>query len=224
MNYWVLIGVLLIVLGFVLKLDVVAVVLISGLVTGLIAGIPFLEVLDIIGKGFVNNRYMSLFFLSLPLIAIMERYGLKDRAAEAIQKMKSASAGGVVGLYILIRWAAAALSLRLGGHVQFVRPLILPMAEGAATKKVDLSEKRLDELKGLAGAAENYGNFFGQNIFPVASGVLLIQGTLNQAGYDVTNGDIAKSSILAGLAMLILALLQCYLFERKLRKDMMRNV
>ena len=224
MNYWVLIGVLLIVLGFVLKLDVVAVVLISGLVTGLIAGMPFLEVLDIIGKGFVNNRYMSLFFLSLPLIAIMERYGLKDRAAEAIQKLKSASAGGVVGLYILIRWAAAALSLRLGGHVQFVRPLILPMAEGAATKKVDLSEKRLDELKGLAGAAENYGNFFGQNIFPVASGVLLIQGTLNQAGYDVTNGDIAKSSILAGLAMLILALLQCYLFERKLRKDMMRNV
>ena len=220
MNYWVLIGVLIIVIGFALKLDVVAVVLISGLVTGLIAGMPIVEVLDVIGKGFVNNRYMSLFFLSLPLIAIMERYGLKDRAAEAIQKMKSASAGGVVGLYILIRWAAAALSLRLGGHVQFVRPLILPMAEGAANKKVELSEKRLEELKGLAGAAENYGNFFGQNIFPVASGVLLIQGTLNQAGYDVTNGEIARSSILAGISMLILALVQCYLYERRLRKDM----
>ncbi|WP_237036867.1 DUF969 domain-containing protein [Mediannikoviicoccus vaginalis] len=220
MNYWVLVGVLIIVIGFALKLDVVAVVLISGLVTGLIAGMPIVEVLDVIGKGFVNNRYMSLFFLSLPLIAIMERYGLKDRAAEAIQKMKSASAGGVVGLYILIRWAAAALSLRLGGHVQFVRPLILPMAEGAANKKVELSDKRLEELKGLAGAAENYGNFFGQNIFPVASGVLLIQGTLNQAGYDVTNGEIAKSSILAGVSMLILALVQCYLYERRLRKDM----
>ena len=220
MNYWVLVGVLIIVIGFALKLDVVAVVLISGLVTGLIAGMPIVEVLDVIGKGFVNNRYMSLFFLSLPLIAIMERYGLKDRAAEAIQKMKSASAGGVVGLYILIRWAAAALSLRLGGHVQFVRPLILPMAEGAANKKVELSDKRLEELKGLAGAAENYGNFFGQNIFPVASGVLLIQGTLNQAGYDVTNGEIAKSSILAGISMLILALVQCYLYERRLRKDM----
>lgn len=223
MNYWVLIGVLIIVIGFALKLDVVAVVLISGLVTGLIAGMPIVEVLDVIGKGFVNNRYMSLFFLSLPLIAIMERYGLKDRAAEAIQKMKSASAGGVVGLYILIRWAAAALSLRLGGHVQFVRPLILPMAEGAANKKVELSEKRLEELKGLAGAAENYGNFFGQNIFPVASGVLLIQGTLNQAGFDVTNGEIARSSILAGISMLILALVQCYLYERRLRKDM-KNV
>lgn len=220
MNYWVLIGVLIIVIGFALKLDVVAVVLISGLVTGLIADMPIVEVLDVIGKGFVDNRYMSLFFLSLPLIAIMERYGLKDRAAEAIQKMKSASAGGVVGLYILIRWVAAALSLRLGGHVQFVRPLILPMAEGAANKKVELSDKRLEELKGLAGAAENYGNFFGQNVFPVASGVLLIQGTLNQAGYDVTNGEIARSSILAGVSMVILALVQCYLYERRLRKDM----
>lgn len=219
MNYFVLIGVLLIVLGFALKLDVVAVVLFSGLVTGLISGMSILEVLSLIGNGFVNNRYMSLFLLSLPLIAIMERYGLKDRAAEAIQKIKSASAGAVVGLYILIRWIAAAFSLRLGGHIQFVRPLILPMAEGAASKKVNLSEKKLEELKGLAGAAENYGNFFGQNIFPVASGVLLIQGTFVGAGYDVTAAQIANSSILAGVAMVILSLIQCYLFERKLRKE-----
>ena len=219
MNYFVLIGVLLIVLGFALKLDVVAVVLFSGLVTGLISGMSILEVLSLIGNGFVNNRYMSLFLLSLPLIAIMERYGLKDRAAEAIQKIKSASAGAVVGLYILIRWIAAAFSLRLGGHIQFVRPLILPMAEGAERKKVNLSEKKLEELKGLAGAAENYGNFFGQNIFPVASGVLLIQGTFVGAGYDVTAAQIANSSILAGVAMVILSLIQCYLFERKLRKE-----
>lgn len=223
MNYLVLIGVLLIVVGFALKLDVVAVVLISGLVTGLLSGMSLVEVLDLIGKGFVTNRYMSLFFLSLPLIAIMERYGLKDRAAEAIRKIKSASAGGVVGLYILIRWVAAILSLRLGGHIQFVRPLILPMAEGAAAKTVNLSEKKLEELKGLAGAAENYGNFFGQNIFPVASGVLLIQGTLAGAGYQVTNAEIAQGSILAGVAMVILSLVQCYLFERSLRKEL-KNV
>ena len=197
--------------------------MISGLVTGLVSGMSLVEVLDLIGKGFVTNRYMSLFFLSLPLIAIMERYGLKDRAADAIRKIKSASAGGVVGLYILIRWVAAILSLRLGGHIQFVRPLILPMAEGAAAKTVNLSEKKLEELKGLAGAAENYGNFFGQNIFPVASGVLLIQGTLAGAGYQVTNAEIAQGSILAGVAMVILSLVQCYLFERSLRKEL-KNV
>ncbi len=63
MNYLVLIGVLLIVVGFALKLDVVAVVLISGLVTGLVSGMSLVEVLDLIGKGFVTNRYMQVALL-----------------------------------------------------------------------------------------------------------------------------------------------------------------
>ena len=200
MNYLVLIGVAIIIAGFILKLDVVAVVLISGLVTGLIAKMGFVEVLNAIGTGFVNNRYMSLFFISFPVIAIMERYGLKERAADFIKKIKGASAGMVIWLYILIR------------------PLILPMAEGAAQKHVKLTEDDIEKIKGLAGASENYGNFFGQNIFPVASGVLLITGTLKEQGLDITNTDVAKYSILAGVAMVLIALLQCWLFEKSLRK------
>ena len=92
MNYFVLIGIAIIIVGFIFKLDVVAVVLISGLVTGLIAKMGLVEVLNAIGTGFVNNRYMSLFFISFPVIAIMERYGLKLRAAEFIRKIK----GGLV--------------------------------------------------------------------------------------------------------------------------------
>ena len=218
MNYLVLIGVVIIIAGFILKLDVVAVVLISGLVTGLIAKMGFVEVLNAIGTGFVNNRYMSLFFISFPVIAIMERYGLKERAAEFIKKIKGASAGMVIWLYILIRTIASAFSIRLGGHVQFIRPLILPMAEGAAQKHVKLTEDDIEKIKGLAGASENYGNFFGQNIFPVASGVLLITGTLKEQGLDITNTDVAKYSIFAGVAMVLIALVQCWLFEKSLRK------
>ncbi|UTC83860.1 DUF969 domain-containing protein [Treponema denticola] len=218
MNYLVLIGVAIIIAGFILKLDVVAVVLISGLVTGLIAKMGFVEVLNAIGTGFVNNRYMSLFFISFPVIAIMERYGLKERAADFIKKIKGASAGMVIWLYILIRTIASAFSIRLGGHVQFIRPLILPMAEGAAQKHVKLTEDDIEKIKGLAGASENYGNFFGQNIFPVASGVLLITGTLKEQGLDITNTDVAKYSIFAGVAMVLIALLQCWLFEKSLRK------
>lgn len=218
MNYLVLIGVAIIIAGFILKLDVVAVVLISGLVTGLIAKMGFVEVLNAIGTGFVNNRYMSLFFISFPVIAIMERYGLKERAAEFIKKIKGASAGMVIWLYILIRTIASAFSIRLGGHVQFIRPLILPMAEGAAQKHVKLTEDDIEKIKGLAGASENYGNFFGQNIFPVAFGVLLITGTLKEQGLDITNTDVAKYSIFAGVAMVLIALVQCWLFEKSLRK------
>ena len=218
MNYLVLIGVAIIIAGFILKLDVVAVVLISGLVTGLIAKMGFVEVLNAIGTGFVNNRYMSLFFISFPVIAIMERYGLKERAADFIKKIKGASAGMVIWLYILKRTIASAFCNRLGGHVQFIRPLILPMAEGAAQKHVKLTEDDIEKIKGLAGASENYGNFFGQNIFPVASGVLLITGTLKEQGLDITNTDVAKYSIFAGVAMVLIALVQCWLFEKSLRK------
>ena len=202
MNFFVLIGIAIIIVGFIFKLDVVAVVLISGLVTGLIAKMGIVEVLNAIGTGFVNNRYMSLFFISFPVIAIMERYGLKLRAAE----------------FIVIRTIASAFSIRLGGHVQFIRPLILPMAEGAARKDLKLTEDDIEKIKGLAGASENYGNFFGQNIFPVASGVLLITGTLKEQGFDISNTDVAKYSILAGVAMVLIALVQCWLFEKNLRK------
>ena len=108
MNFFVLIGIAIIIVGFIFKLDVVAVVLISGLVTGLIAKMGIVEVLNAIGTGFVNNRYMSLFFISFPVIAIMERYGLKLRAAEFIRKIKGASAGMVIWLYVVIRTIASA--------------------------------------------------------------------------------------------------------------------
>ena len=116
------------------------------------------------------------------------------------------------------------MSLRIGGHVEYVRPLILPMAEGAARKKVDLTKTKLEDLKALAGSLENYGNFFGQNIFPVSSGVILIATTLNEQGYKVSGSDIAFYSIFTGVAMLLLSIVQCYLFELKLRKEVDVNV
>lgn len=64
MEYMTLIGILIIVVGFALKLDVLAVVIVSGIVTGLVAGIDFVEILRILGDSFVNNRLMSIFLIS----------------------------------------------------------------------------------------------------------------------------------------------------------------
>ncbi len=83
-----LIGIVIIVAGFALKLDVLAVVLISGLVTGLVSGMSFVEILRIIGDSFVSNRLMSIFLISFPIIAVLERYGLKERAAYLIGQIK----------------------------------------------------------------------------------------------------------------------------------------
>lgn len=221
MEYLKLIGILIIVVGFALKWDVIAVVLISGLVTGLVSGLNFIQILEIMGKAFVDNRLMSIFLISFPAIALIERYGMKERAAELIGKIKNATAGKVLSIYMVVRILASAMSIRLGGHVQFVRPLILPMSEaaGETSIKKPLNEKQSERIKGLAAAVENYGNFFGQNIFLGNIGVLLIQGTLAAAGYEVTLGSIAQASIPVGIIVTIFTIIQVLLADRKLKKE-----
>lgn len=54
MEYITLIGILIIVVGFALKLDVLAVVIVSGIVTGLVAGMDFFKILEILGNFFCN--------------------------------------------------------------------------------------------------------------------------------------------------------------------------
>lgn len=221
MEYLVLIGVLIIVVGFALKLDVLAVVLVAGIVTGLVAGISFPEVLRILGESFVNNRLMSIFLIIFPVIAIIERYGLKERSEELIGGIKNASGAIVLSLYMVIRSLAAAFNIRIGGHVQFVRPLILPMAEAAAqTKKGEpLTPEEDDRIKGLSAATENFGNFFAQNCFPAASGVVLIQGTLAGLGYDVTLQSIAAASMPIAVITVVLTIAQVYYNDYRMMKS-----
>lgn len=110
---------------------------------------------------------MSIFLIMFPVIAIIERFGMKERAAYLIGKIKDASAGKVLSLWIVIRSLASAMNIRIGGHVQFIRPLILPMTAAAAeaSKGCRLTEKEDEKVKGLSAASENYGNFFAQNCF-----------------------------------------------------------
>jgi uncharacterized membrane protein len=60
------------------------------------------------------------------------------------------------------------LGLRVNGHPGLVRPLLAPMVQAAA------QDPDLDRLKAACAASENYGNFYGQNLSPVAPGLLLV--------------------------------------------------
>ncbi|WP_207289700.1 DUF969 domain-containing protein [Senegalia massiliensis] len=214
-----LIGILIIVIGFILKLDTIAVVLVAGIVTGLVGGLGFTEILSTLGEAFINTRYMTIFLLTLPVIGILERNGLRERAAYLIKKLSSMTAGKVLMIYVFIREVAAALSLRLGGHVQFIRPLILPMAQGAAENKYgQLSEEQLEQLKGYSASAENYGNFYGQNVFIASGGVLLVVGTLDELGITVTPLAVSKAAIPVAIVAFLVAVVQYYLLDKKLTR------
>lgn len=214
-----LIGVLIVVLGFIFKVETLFTVLVAGIATGLVAGLDFNSILTVLGESFVANRAVSLFILTLPVIGILERYGLRQRAIYLIQKLQKLTTGGVLSIYMLIRQLAGALSIRMSGHPQFVRPLVNPMAQAASESKYGKVEEEDEEaIKSLAAASENYGNFFGQNLFAGSSGVLLIASTLTEFGYKVSELEIAKASIIMAAVAFLVSAIQNYMYDKKLER------
>lgn len=212
-------GILVVIIGFVLKFDTMATVVAAGLVTGLVAGMSPLEILEILGDAFVSNRTATLFVLTLPAIGLCERNGLKDKAVDLIRMMQSATTGRVLALWQLIRTIASAFSLRIGGHPQFIRPLIHPMARGAALAQFgEIDENDEEKIKGMAAGTENYGNFFAQNCFMGSSGTLLIVSTLNEQGYMVDALQIAGQSVPIAVISVVVGVVYALLFDAAMKR------
>ena len=151
--------------------------------------------------------------------SILNRLLEEEKAIELIKKVKGLSTGKLISGYLFIREVSSTMAVKLGGHPQFVRPLINPMAQGAAISKYgELDEKDEDLIKAASAANDNYGNFFGQNVFLANSGVLLISGTLETLGYNVDTLQIAKASIPVAIIAFILGVTQNYLLDKKLAK------
>ncbi len=84
MNYWPLLGVAVVVAGFALKRNPVLVVVIAGVVSGIAAGMHIGDLLAMLGSAFVNNRMLLLMVMTLPVIGVLERAGLRERARDWI--------------------------------------------------------------------------------------------------------------------------------------------
>lgn len=114
---------------------------------------------------------------------------------------------------------ASAFSLRIGGHPQFIRPLINPMAQAAAVVQYEeLDEKTEDQIKGMCAGSENYGNFFAQNCFMGSSGTLLIVSTLSEQGYPVDALQIAGQSVPIAVISLVAGVVYALIFDQILKR------
>lgn len=219
MEYLKLIGILIIVLGFIFKLNIVFTVILSGFVTAMVAGISIPEFLTILGENFVNQRIVTLFIITLPVIGLSEQFGLKQSAEKLVKKRENLSAGALFSVYLVFRELAGFLSMRIYGLVQFVRPIIFPMAEAAVEKQNgNITPEQSEKLKARATSMENFGNFFAQNTFIGAGGVLLITGQMESLGYPVTNADIASKSLPIALICLVLGVIKNIIDDRKLKE------
>jgi len=182
-----LIGILVVAAGFALRFNTLLVVLAAGIATGLVAGMSFNEIMELFGKYFIENRYMTLtVVLMLPVIGLLERYGLRERAEAIVKQARAATAGRVLIFYTAVRQVSVAFGVNIGGHAAMVRPLVAPMSEGAAhARHGTLPQKTTEAIRAHAAAAENVGNFFGEDTVFAVGAVLLIRGTLQAQGVEV---------------------------------------
>jgi uncharacterized membrane protein len=219
MDYLPLIGIVAVVVGFALRLRVTVTVVAAGFVTGIVAGMPIVGtdaapgIVDTLGRAFANGRAITLFVLALPAIGLSERYGLQEQARRVIRRISAATVGRLQFVYQLFRIAVVAMGIRLGsGHVLFSKPIVVPMALGIT------GDAEADRVKAASAASENYGNFFGQNLFFGAAGVALVVSTLKQNGLTADPRQIARWTIPIVIASVILSAIQYRLLDRWLRK------
>src|SRR3546814_15903662 len=133
----------------------------------LVAGLDVTVVIVAFGKAFNDTRYVSIVWIVLPVIGLLEAYGLQQHARSLIDRMKGATLGRLLTSYLILRQAMAAVGLTsVAGHPQTVRPLVAPMAEAAAeAANPALTADQREAAKAFAAATDKFGLFFGADIF-----------------------------------------------------------
>ncbi|WP_019516191.1 DUF969 domain-containing protein [Sphingomonas sp. Mn802worker] len=214
----VLAGIAVIALGFLLRFNPMLVVVVSALVTGLAAGLDPLRVLATFGKAFNDSRYVSAIYIVLPVIGVLERYGLQARARALIGRMRGVTAGRLLVGYLLFRQLFAALGLTsVAGHPQTVRPLVAPMAEAAAEVQAG-GAGDADRVKAMAAATDNIGLFFGEDIFLAIGSILLMKGVLQGYGIALEPFQLSVWAIPTALAAFVIHGARLLLLDRRLAR------
>jgi uncharacterized membrane protein len=220
-----LIGILIVVAGFSLRVNPLAVVTAAALATGLAAHRSPVDVISAFGKAFIDSRSVPVVWLALPVIGLLESAGLKERARMVISRIHAATTGRLLLAYLALRQLTSALGLTsLGGHPQMVRPLIAPMAEAAAENRLgELPDHTRYRIRAHAAAADNIGLFFGEDIFIAIGSILLIRGFLEQNGFRVEPASLAIWAIPTAICAFVIHGARLALLDRSLRKEVARS-
>ena len=198
---WPLIGIAVVVLGFALRVNPLLVIVAAAGASGVAAGLTP-AVVAAFGKAFNASRYVSAPWIILPVIGLLERAGLRERARDVIAASARATTGRLLLGYMLLRQVTSAVGLTaIGGHAQTVRPLVAPMAEAAAARAdPDIDEAGRQKVRAMAAATDNIGMFFGEDVFLAVASILLIKGFLEANGIIVTPFQLSVWAIPTAVA------------------------
>ena len=213
----VLIGIAVIVVGFMLRFNPLLVVLASALVTGWAAGLDPVATLAAFGKAFNTNRIVTIIYIVLPVIGLLERHGLQERARTLIASIRGATVGRLLIVYLLFRQLTAAIGLTsIAGPAQSVRPLVAPMAIAAAEKQGE--PEGGDAIPAMAAATDTVGLFFGEDIFLAIGSILLMKSVLEGFGLSVQPFDLSVWAIPTAAAAFLIHGFRLWWLDRTLAK------
>jgi uncharacterized membrane protein len=215
-----LLGVAVVVAGFAARFNPLLVVVVAALVTGLAAGLSPVEVLSAFGKAFNENRYVSAALLVLPLVGVVERAGLQERARTLITRMRRLSVGPLLLVYLLFRQVTSAMGLTsIAGQAQSIRPIVAPMAEGAVEVRTgELDPDTRQAVRAQAAATDNIGLFFGEDIFIAIGSILLMVGVLATYGITLDPIHLSLWAIPTAIVAFLIHGARLLLFDRRLRR------
>ncbi|MEI6438597.1 MAG: DUF969 domain-containing protein [Alphaproteobacteria bacterium] len=216
----ILLGVAVVVAGFAAGFNPLLVVMASAFATGLAAGLSPVDVLKAFGKAFNDNRYVSAAWLILPVIGMLERAGLQERAKDLIRGLKGMTFGRLLVGYLLFRQLTSALGLTsIAGQTQTVRPLVAPMVEAALeSDSEELADDERQKVRAFVAATDNVGLFFGEDIFMAIGSILLMVGFLDQSGVRLEPLDLSRWAIPSAIAAFAIHSLRILIFGRKLSR------
>ena len=225
-NLWPLIGVAVIIAGFVLRFNPMLVVIVTAIVTALAANFPPDKVLAAIGTGFIKTRNLPLIILlPLAVIGLLGRHGLRQHAQRWISGIRSATVGRLLIVYLGARQLTAAIGLTsLGGHPQMVRPLLAPMAEGAAENRYPaLTDALRHRIRAMSAATDNVGLFFGEDVFVAFGAIVLMQTILRGEGIEVDPLHIAMWGIPTAVTAFIIHSWRLHRLDAHIARAMMKG-
>jgi uncharacterized membrane protein len=220
MSLWPLLGIVVLVAGFAARLNPLIVIIAAALTTGLAAGLSPLHLIAALGKAYNDSRYVSVIWLVLPVIGLLEREGLQERARVLITRVRAATVGRLLLAYMALRQITVAVGLTsLCGQAQTVRPLIAPMAEAAAEVRMGpISDRVRYLIRAYAASADNVGAFFGEDIFIAVSSILLIKGVLQQNGFDIAPLRLSVWAIPTALTAFVIHGLRLWRLDARLKR------
>lgn len=224
-EYAPLVGVAVVIAGFAWKRNPVLVVVLAGVASGLAAGKTPGELLAMIGQAFVNSRTLMTFVLTLPVIGLLERAGLRERARAWIAGFARLTLSKLLIGYLAARQLLAMLGLiSVAGHAQTVRPLIAPMSEATATRALGpLDDAERARIRALAAATDNVGVFFGEDVFLAFGAVLIIRQFFASQGIALAPEEIAYWAIPTAIAAFAIHAVRIAIFQRRLGRRVGRR-